>query len=757
MSVIHRTSLSIMAMVLLIIGLISYYYTQYTEKNIKRLSVEQLASIGHITEDRIDQYLRHIEETVYLFNSRLLLGKELARYAALPVQEHTDIIKTIDDILVRSYTQDDTIKDIIILDTKAQVIASKLGVARSDEDSITKMCEHASERVHLKLDLVGDAKTPILSIGAPIFREKVFVGMSIFRIGLDYLNEILKQRKALGQSGEVLVGKFDEKHDVVLFTPLRFASFPLVIPESKKKTAVPMRYALQNREHKIIEDELDYRDVPVISSVHYCKALDIGIVVKKDIQELMEPVKALKEYLLMITLISVIIAIALSMIITHHMGVMLAHVVKSDKALDALTERLKVQTEDLKKAQRIAKIGSWRYVIDADELSWSDETYEIFQIDPASHPIRKLSDFVENVESEYMKVVIEHYERHLKEGVPYSMTHELRLKDGTSRWIKERCETIVDDSGRPLVSNGILQDITESKRAEKQIEEHLRLIDRHIILSSTDLHGKITQASEAFSEISGYSKEELIGKNHRILRHPDMDRQVYIEMWERLVAGKVWRGELKNRKKSGECYWIDNTISPIYDDEHNKIGYTSIRHDITDKKKIERLSITDELTGIFNRRYFNEMFSKTIKTSKRNNERICFLMFDIDHFKQYNDTYGHQKGDQVLKVIANTIYDALERVDDYLFRLGGEEFGIIYKANSSENAYQFADRLRVIIEDLKIPHDGHSSEQFVTVSMGLVCKKALEIEDEERLYEEADVLLYRAKESGRNRVIANDS
>ena len=296
---------------------------------------------------------------------------------------------------------------------------------------------------------------------------------------------------------------------------------------------------------------------------------------------------------------------------------------------------------------------------------------------------------------------------------------------------------------------------TTNKKLEnknKEIQKYLSIVDKNIITSSTDLEGRITHASEAFCKISGYEIDELIGQKHNIVYHHDMPDSVYEEMWNSLRSNDSWHGVLNNKRKDGTCYWVDVTISPIMDEKGNKIGYTAIRHDITDKKKIEEISITDGLTGIYNRRHFNEIFPKMINDTKRSNEAVCFLIMDIDHFKQYNDTYGHQEGDKVLIQVAKTIKESLNRDGDICFRLGGEEFGVLFKSAGKEEAVAFANSFKEKIEKLNIEHSGNSVKPCVTVSIGLVLIDKNSKLNEDTFFKEADDLLYKAKKSGRNRV-----
>jgi len=290
----------------------------------------------------------------------------------------------------------------------------------------------------------------------------------------------------------------------------------------------------------------------------------------------------------------------------------------------------------------------------------------------------------------------------------------------------------------------------------KNLKRYITIIDTYIITSTTNLSGTITYVSQAFCAITGYTQEELIGRKHNIVRHPDMPVSLYSDLWATIRSGKIWQGEIKNLCKDGSYYWVHSTITPIMDENGEIIEYTSIRQDITDKKRIEELSITDGLTQIYNRRHFNEMLPKMIDSAKRNNELFCFLMMDIDHFKLYNDTYGHQMGDDVLIKVAHVFKKSLRRADDYCFRLGGEEFGILFKTQSHHHGVEFAASLCKEIEDLKIQHEKNSASAYVTASIGLIILNAQEITDHEVLYKHADDLLYRAKESGRNRVISNE-
>ncbi len=324
MSIKFKILLSMLIMVLSVVSLVSYSYIKNTEENIKQLAVEELETIGFITEDRIKQYMKQLEDSVYLFSSRLLLGKILAEYADKPDKKIVDTIKT---IVGMSYTDNGNIEDIIVLDGKGNIVTSKSGEVTKNNFAAEEMFKKSSMNTYMKLNFSSGNK-PLIYVGAPILRNGSLVGVAVFKINLDYLNKLLNQRDGLGKTGEALVGAYNKKGELVLFTQLKFASSPLVVPKERTDEAVPMRLALGNNVHRVLEDQLDYRKEPVISSVHYFKPLNIGIVIKKDLKDLMNPVFVLKRDLLAATAISVVIAIIISLLLSYYMGGVINQIVE---------------------------------------------------------------------------------------------------------------------------------------------------------------------------------------------------------------------------------------------------------------------------------------------------------------------------------------------------------------------------------------------------------------------------------------------
>ncbi|QOP43071.1 diguanylate cyclase [Sulfurimonas sediminis] len=168
-------------------------------------------------------------------------------------------------------------------------------------------------------------------------------------------------------------------------------------------------------------------------------------------------------------------------------------------------------------------------------------------------------------------------------------------------------------------------------------------------------------------------------------------------------------------------------------------------------KKLENASYTDSLTNLHNRRYFNFIYEREVKRAKRNKAYITFMMLDIDYFKQYNDTYGHLAGDEALKSVAKVFKERLKRPGDYVFRLGGEEFGVLLSDTSETNSANIAREICTAVKGLEIKHEASKVSHLLTISIGVVCCIADDALDEDALIFRADEMLYEAKESGRDR------
>ncbi len=286
-----------------------------------------------------------------------------------------------------------------------------------------------------------------------------------------------------------------------------------------------------------------------------------------------------------------------------------------------------------------------------------------------------------------------------------------------------------------------LQNILQKKATQYLIN----IYDQNVITSKTDTKGTITYTSKAFCDICEYSQEELLGESHNIIRHSDMSKETYKDMWETIKSGKQWRGEIKNKKKNGGFYWVEVVITPEFNYKGDIISYTSVRQDISSQKYIEKINTIDYLTKVYNRKYYDEIIEKEIYSASRYDYNLSLILLDIDKFKLVNDTFGHLVGDSVLKEFANILIENT-RKSDIVSRIGGEEFTILVSNDSLESAYAFAQKLRKSVEEYTF-----SSVENVTVSIGI--SSFIKDDTPTSLFKRVDDALYEAKKNGRNCVV----
>jgi len=297
----------------------------------------------------------------------------------------------------------------------------------------------------------------------------------------------------------------------------------------------------------------------------------------------------------------------------------------------------------------------------------------------------------------------------------------------------------------------------------QEIDRNYEVYDIHISAIKTDLNGNITHATKAFCESSGYSKEELLGQNPKLLKADDsLDEISYKNLWLTITSGHTWRGEFKNIRKDGTEYWSAAVISPIFDINNKIVGYDGIRRDITLKKvledfnkKLEKevksrthelqiLATTDTLTSLYNRLYIDTELKKSVNNFKRYNKTFSIVLIDIDYFKKINDTHGHLVGDEVLVKLSEIMKKCI-RNTDILGRWGGEEFMIIASNTNEDGTYKLAQYITK-----KIQEHIFDNIENITVSCGVAqIDSSL---NENTIISKADKALYKAKELGRNRV-----
>ncbi len=526
----------------------------------------------------------------------------------------------------------------------------------------------------------------------------------------------------------------------------------------------------------------------------------------------------------------------------------------------------------LAEAQRISKLGSWELDITNNNLTWSEEAYRIFELEPSEFG-ETYESFLNTVHPEDRELVDQTYRDSAKKKIPYDITHRLLLKNGQLKYVNEKCETHYDDNDIPLRSVGTVQDVTERVLTEEALREseerwrsitnyspdHIIMIDRdatilfinHVVpnltheeiigtpiynylpadfkqianecyqrvfntgipnryetehhdqegncshfeasvgpvkgrdqidaliiialditerkkseedsrqfaavventaeaVLVTDANNKIIAINKAFTEITGYSEEETLGKDPSILKSDQHDRNFYMAMWTGLQTADLWQGEIWDRRKSGEIFPAWTTISVVRDNAGELINYVSVFSDISSIKRsqeqLDFLAHHDPLTKLPNRLLFNDRLDHALQHALREDNQVAVLFLDLDRFKNINDSLGHPVGDKLLQSAAERITNLL-RKEDTVARLGGDEFIILIEEH--DDAQVIAHLAQKIINSFSSPFLIDRHELHLTVSVGISLYPH-DGEDSATLVKNADAAMYRAKEEGRN-------
>lgn len=276
-------------------------------------------------------------------------------------------------------------------------------------------------------------------------------------------------------------------------------------------------------------------------------------------------------------------------------------------------------------------------------------------------------------------------------------------------------------------------------------------IDDVLIVAVTDLSGTILYANQKFCDISGYSREELVGANHRILNSGVHDRAFFADMFRTIRRGQTWRGEICNRNKYGKLYWVATTIIPHRDPDGTITRYVAFRFDITKQKlaqmKLAQAARTDALTGLMNRAGFQTLLEEKIADARVDDSRFAVAMLDVDNFKDINDLYGHETGDELLRIVGERLRRAVRRTD-VVARFGGDEFTLILSPLPGR------DELKELMDGarraIRAPLDLNIAKTSVDASVGIALFPE-DGEDASALIKNADMALYNAKRLGRSR------
>ncbi len=350
------------------------------------------------------------------------------------------------------------------------------------------------------------------------------------------------------------------------------------------------------------------------------------------------------------------------------------------------------------------------------------------------------------------------WDRHVHQmhehGKPERLRLRIRTRNGEIRWLEHVCSDVRDERGNILGVRSTNLDITERVQKEQQLAIAATAFETHEGILVTDSETRILRVNKAFSDISGYAAEEVIGRTPAMFKSGRHDKAFYQELWRVLLAQGWWEGELQDMRKNGEIYPKHLTITVVKNNEGKITNYVGVFSDITLRKaaeeEINRLAYYDPLTMLPNRRLLIDRLHQAMVASERNRTYGAVLFIDMDNFKELNDTQGHEVGDKLLVEVAHRLLDCV-RAGDTVARLGGDEF-VVMLANLFDTDLDVVPRVESVatkvLAALNQPYLLNGQQYLGTASIGVALFHGTQKSVDE-LLKHSDVALYQAKSSGR--------
>ncbi len=331
--------------------------------------------------------------------------------------------------------------------------------------------------------------------------------------------------------------------------------------------------------------------------------------------------------------------------------------------------------------------------------------------------------------------------------------HQVKLKhqNGDNIWFAIHAGYRYDREGKKLGIETSCQNIDLQKEQQSMLDHLNRITEQTAdIVVITDVHGIIEYVNPAFEKITGFSPAEVLGKNPNLFSSDQQSEEFYAHMWSTLLAGKVYRNNLINKRKDGSLYHAEITITPLIDDNADITHFIATARDISDhirdKVRLKHIIHHDTLTDLPNRSLFLDRLQQAISKAHHHHRLVAVLFLDLDRFKNINDSLGHTAGDQLLQQLGER-FRATIREGDTIARFGGDEFVILLDDFDSDSSLSLI--AQKILNSLATPFEISGHEIFITASIGIsICPH--DGEDPETLLRNADIAMYRAKELGKN-------
>ena len=416
--------------------------------------------------------------------------------------------------------------------------------------------------------------------------------------------------------------------------------------------------------------------------------------------------------------------------------------------------QLRVNNQRLKLASEASGVGIWEYDLSTKRYHWDDAMFGLFGLTPQA--VNALNNdwllLLLPGELERMKAAVRATIEH---DLVLDLTFQIRRRDGGVRFMRTRSSLYHGPrSNAPKRLIGTTEDVTERQMLEIDLRVAATAFDCQESILISDQNKLILRVNRAFTELYGYTSQEVLGVTPKILQSGRHEQAFYAAMWDGINRTGNWQGEIWNRRKNGDMVPVWLSITAVRNNDglvtHFVASHTDITLRMAAEDEIKQLALHDPLTHLPNRRLLNDRLHRALIQAKRDQKRLALMFIDLDKFKPVNDAFGHQAGDELLRAAALRL-QACVRESDTVARIGGDEFVLLLPTiDSAEDAMAVAEKIRqAVTQPFTLPEGQQVS---ISLSAGIAIYPE-HGHDEAELTKHADVAMYRAKAAGRDKLV----